>query len=113
MEQRLKACLVLGCNGFVGADGFKSCLKIENVIMDLAQLNDLQYIAILDFLENACDLFTMPMYDYNKCVNSLSLLYKNYDAFNQSMLFNIQAFLKMHRQCGVWLMLVLKEDLNG
>lgn len=113
MEQRLKVCLVLGCNGFIGVDGFRSCLKIENVIVDLTMLDERQYFIILDFLENACDLFISPMFDYNKCVNSLSLLYKTYNAFNQAMLFNVQAFLKMHRQCGVWLMLVLKEDLDG
>lgn len=113
MEQRLKVCLVLGCNGCIGLDGFKSCLKVENVIIDLTKFENDQYQTIIDFLDTACDLFISPINDYNKCVNSLSLLYRTYNAFNQTMLFNVQAFLKMHKQCGVWLMLVLKEDLDG
>lgn len=113
MENRLKACLVLGCNGCYTANGFLNCSSVENVIFDFDSFTDEKYLEILDFLENACDLFSVQMNDYNKCVNSLSLLYRNYQAYNQSMLYDIQAFFKIHKACGIWIIIVLKEDLNG
>jgi hypothetical protein len=111
--QRLEAYLVLGCNGFIGEDGFRSCYGIENPIIDLTKVPEDEYNSLLEFLDNACDLFSRPINDYNKCVNTLSLLYKIHNAYDKQMLHNIQNFLKMHKQCGVSLILVMKEDING
>lgn len=112
MKSRLKACLVLGCNGSIVKEDFCLCRGVQNTIIDLTNLEDEHYIRILDFLDQACDLFSSPVYDYNKCVNVLSLLYRNYDGFNQQTLMNVQAFLKTHRSCGIWIMLIMKEDIG-
>jgi hypothetical protein len=113
VQQRLDVCLVLGCNGLAGKDGFLMCNGIENPIVDLTILEEDHYNSLIEFLDDACDLFSSPVNDYNKCVNTLSLLYKNYDAYNKEMLHNVQAFLKTHKSCGIWIMLVLKEDLKN
>lgn len=112
MQKRLEACLVLGCNGFLGEDGFRACHGVENLIIDLSSIPDDNYENILRFLDEACDLFSRPMNDYNKCANTLSLLYKNYDGYNDLMLRNVQLFLRMHKRCGIWIMLVMKEDFD-
>lgn len=111
MNLRLNACLILGCNGFKSEDGFQHCNSIYNVILDMDTLDQNEYNEIINFLDQACDLFSSPMYDYNKCTNALSLLYKNYKVFDIKKLHNIQAFLKNHKTCGIWIMLLLKEDL--
>ena len=113
MEQRIEAYLVLGCNGAQSPDGFLSCCSVENPIVDLTKVSDDQYQRLLDFFDNACDLFNAPMNDYNKCVNTLSYLYKHHGAYDQRMLYNIQHFLKMHKECGIWLVLTLKEDFHN
>lgn len=112
MKQRLDACVVLGCHGSTTLDGFCFCHGIQNSVMDLTQLDDESYFKILEFLEQACGLFEAPINDYNKCVNVLSLLYRTFQAFDQQMLFNVQSFLKNHRTCGIWVMLVMKEDVG-
>jgi hypothetical protein len=111
MIKRLSAVLMLGCNNLV-IDDFVFCHKIQNIIFDLDSFDDEHYSRIIEFLDNACDLFNYIMSDYNKCVNAISLLYRNYNAFDQKMLNNIQSFLKKHKDCGIWLVLVLKEDLG-
>ena len=113
MDNRLKAYLVLGCNGLTSPDKFVYCKGIQNPIIDLTRLPEDKYTKILDFFDTACDLFNAPINDYNKCVNTLSLLYKSYDAYDQKMLTHIQSFIKTHRDCGIWLMLVLKEDFQN
>jgi hypothetical protein len=113
VEDRLKAYLVLGCNGLTSPDKFIFCNGIQNPIIDLTRLSEDQYLELLNFFDNACDLFNSPMNDYNKCVNTLSLLYKNYNAYDQTMLSNIQSFIKNHKGCGIWLMLILKEDFKN
>ena len=112
MQKRLDAYLVLGCNSYVSREGFRTCHGVENPIIYLDFIPEEDYNGLLEFFDNACDLFSRPINDYNKCVNTLSLLYKNYNGYDKKMLQNIQAFLKMHKQCGIWLMLVMKEDLN-
>lgn len=111
MKNRLEACVVLGCSGSILEHKFCLCQGTSNKIIDLTLLDEDVYKDVLTFLEQACDLFNSVMCDYNKCVNCLSLLYQNYNAFDQKMLFNIQSFLKLHRNCGVWIMLIMKEDI--
>ncbi len=111
-QKRLEACLILGCYGYVNLN-FNYCSKVSNIIFDLTKLSEENYLKILEFLDHACDLFSKPMNDYNKCVNALSLLYSTYHAYDAEMLHRVQHFLKMHRNCGIWLMLVMKEDLDA
>jgi hypothetical protein len=110
VENRLKAYLVLGCNGLVSLDNFVYCKGVENPIIDLDNLSNEQYLQILEFFDNACNLFSSVVHDYNKCKNILSMLYTSYNAYDQKKLLHIQSFVKNHRECGIWLMLILKED---
>lgn len=112
MNGRLKACLVLGCNG-LRHQNFCLCTGVENNIIDLEKIDDKDdYKKLLDFFDNACNLFDSAMNDYNKCVNTLSLLYKSYNSYDQKTLNNVQAFIKTHKDCGIWISLILKEDLK-
>lgn len=110
--ERLEAYLVLGCNGHSDDDGFVNCLGVENPILDLEIIEEAKYERLLYFFENACDLFDRPMYNYNKCSNTLNMLHRDYGVITQNMLFHIQKFTRMHRECGIHIMLVLKEDYN-
>ena len=113
MAERLKAYVVLGCNGANTPSGFISCSSVENPIIDLTKIEETQYPGVMQFLDDACSIFDSPVSDYNKCVNTLSYLYKNFGVYDQKMLFSVQHFLKMHKECGVWLMLILKEDFDN
>ena len=112
MNGRLKACLVLGCNG-LRHQNFTLCNGVENKILDLNEIEESDYIKTIDFLDNACGLFDSPIFDHNKCANTLSLLYKNYTPYDPKKLNNIQAFIKTHKDCGIWLMLILNEDYEN
>jgi hypothetical protein len=113
LSSRLKAYLVLGCNGFTTFDHFVCCRGVHNPIIDLEKISEDKYKELIDFLDNACNFFNSAMNDYNKCSNTLSMLYKNYNAYDQKMLVNIQSFIKNHKECGTWLMLILKEDYKN
>lgn len=104
---------MLGCNGFTDEDGFLHCGSVANPILDLTEIDAGAYERVITFLENACNLFDAPMYNYNKCCNTLSMLHRDFGIISQEMLLNIQKFLKMHRQCGVYLVLILKEDYEN
>lgn len=113
LKNRLRAYLIFGCNGLGGYDDFIFCRGVENKILDLDDLKEEEYNIIINFFDNACDLFNFPINDYNKCVNTISLLYKNYNLFDQKRMLQIQSFIKQHKSCGIWLMLILKEDYQN
>ncbi len=107
----MDAYLLLGCNGNVDKDGFRYCNGICNPIADLSKLGD-KKDSVIGFLDRACDLFDAPCYDYNKCINTINFLYRQFGIIDEDGLHKIQAFLRMHRACGVYIMLILKEDYD-
>lgn len=109
---KLEAYLVLGCNGHSQNDGFITCTGISNTVIDLEELGDGTYVRLLDFLEGPCELFDRAMYNRNKVANTLSMIHRDYGAISHSMLFNIQGFMQMHRKCGHYLILIMKEDFD-
>ena len=109
MMEKLDAYLILGCNGHKDDLGFINCSGVENPIIDLSTVDESILSKLINFLDDACGLFNTVIYDYNKSTNIISLLYKDFKAFDQRMLFNIQAFLKTHKLCGIYLVLILKE----
>jgi hypothetical protein len=113
VAEQIKAYLVLGCNGHSGQDGFVDCDGVSNPIIDLVELEESRYERVLYFFENACDLFEKPMYNYNKVSNALNMLHRDYSALAPSMLFNVQHFLRMHKKCGPYLILIMKEDYDN
>ena len=108
----MQAYIILGCNGHVDLDGFLYCNAISNPIVDLSKVKKEDKDRLVSFLENACALFDEVCHDYNKCVNIITYLYKNFNVINEDKLKKIQAFLRMHKICGVYMLLVMKEDYN-
>lgn len=112
MEERLDACLILGCNGYALNKKFAACLGIENIILELTVLDQENYEIIVKFFEKACGLFDAPVNDYNKCVSIITMLHRDYGIINQDTLKHIQFFLKMHKSCGIYLLLIMREDFG-
>ena len=106
----MNAYLILGCNGYTDVDRFVYCESTSNALVDLSKIDKSTRERLFGFLENACGLFDSPCYDYNKCVNIINLLYKQFSIIDEDMLHKVQAFLRMHKRCGLYVMLILKED---
>ena len=111
MLKRLEAHLTLGCQGDE-KHGFIHCQGVRNVVLKLEDLSKEKYDEIVKFLDQACGLFDSPVTDFNKCANMIGLLHKNHIVFTDPELFNIQKFLKNHKECKVYMILVPKEDSN-
>lgn len=107
----IDACLVLGCNGHTDKDGFVYCAGVYNTILSLKNLNIEDYKSVVALLDNACGLFDQPMFNYNKCTNTISMLYRDYNVIDNDLLLKLQGFFKSHKQCGLYLLLLLREDL--
>ena len=65
---------------------------------------------MIDFMDNTANLFSYRISDYNECVNIISYLYNQYNAYDKNMYINIQKFLRDHKSCGINIYLILKED---
>lgn len=104
--------LLLGCNGLTDEKGFLYCHSTVNNIVDLSSMPTKKSERIITFLDKACDLFDGPCYDYNKCINIINFLYRQFEAINEDTLHKIQSYIRMHRACGIYVMLILKEDYN-
>lgn len=105
--------LILGCNGFTGSDNFCYCHGVNNPVLKLSECDKELSEKMINFFDNACGLFEMPINDYNKCMNTLSILYRDYKVISPEMLHNIQAFARQHKSCGLYLSLILSEDYYG
>lgn len=106
----MKILLILGCNGLSDKDRFVYCKSVCNPILKLTGLEPGTKKQVIDFLDKACGLFDGPCSDYNKVVNIINLLNKNFGIIKEENLHKVQAFIKMHRSCGLYLMLMLEED---
>ena len=106
----MDAVILLGCNGHVGEDRFVYCTSVVNPIVDLSKIPSETRGRLEKFLDNACGLFDSACDDYNKCINIINFLYRQFGIIDEDMLHKIQGFLKMHKVCGVYLMIMLKED---
>lgn len=105
----MKKYLVLGCNGNAEPDGFLHCSITSNSILDLSDLNMLEKAEVVDFINNGCNLDGRIEYDYNTCVNIITMLYRDYQCFDSALLHKIQFYIRMHRSCGIYLMIKNKE----
>ena len=102
--------IILGCNGFTDENGFVYCNSVVNPIIDLSKVGGKERERIITFLEKACGLFDAPCFDYNKNINIINLLYRQFGIIEEEKLHKIQAFIRMHKSCGIYLMLMLEED---
>tara|TARA_A200000159_G_scaffold158847_2_gene176651 strand:- start:736 stop:1077 length:342 start_codon:yes stop_codon:yes gene_type:complete len=110
---RMDAFILLGCNGHIGEDRFVYCHSVVNPIVDLSKVPSDSRVRLEAFLDNACGLFDSTCDDYNKCINIINFLYRQFGIIDEDMLHKIQAFLKMHKKCGIYMMIILKEDFHG
>ena len=106
----MDAVILLGCNGHIGEDRFIYCNSVVNPIVDLSEVHYTIKPKLESFLDDACGLFDAACYDYNKSINIVNFLYRQFSIIDEDMLHKIQAFLKMHKKCGVYIMIMLKED---
>ncbi len=105
----MKISLTLGCHGLEDEDHFIYCTGISNKILDISLLDDYSSERVLNFLDNAAGLFDSPCFDYNKCMNLITVLYRDYKVIPEKSLYKIQGFLKNHKQCGIFIMLIPEE----
>ena len=113
MSKRLEAYLVIGCGGFETTNGFLLCNSISTPILDFEEIQEDRYERTMEFMDRGCKLFDKPTYDYNKVVNIITMLYRTYEVIEEERLIEIQRYLKMHRDCGIFLILLMKEDFHG
>lgn len=106
----MDAVILLGCNGHVGEDRFVYCNGIVNPIADLSKVPFDSRKKLETFLDKACGLFDETCSDYNKCINIVNFLYRQFGIIDEDMLHRIQGFIRMHKRCGIYIMLMLKED---
>ena len=104
--------IVIGCNGLADVDNFVYCNSVINSIVDLSEGPKESRERAVTFLDNACGLFDAPCFDYNKCVNIVNFLYRQFGIIDEDGLHKIQSFIRMHKTCGIYIMLLLKEDFN-
>ena len=109
----MNAYILLGCNGYVGKDSFLFCKSVKNPIIDLSKITKDEREKIINFLDDACGLFDSVCYNYNKCINIINMLYRQFGIISEESLHEIQAFLKMHKMCGIYIMLIMKEDYDA
>jgi hypothetical protein len=102
----------MGCNGNTIKNEFINCNGIENIIIKLSEIDEQNYGRVIDFFDKACGLFDAPVNNHNKCTNIVTMLYRDYGIINDEMLYRIQFFIKMHKPCGIYLFLIMKEDVD-
>ena len=115
----MKAYLVLGCNGSrkrcassIDVDTFSFCDSVLNPILDLSNVGDDKYGKVISFLERACGLFDKVERDKNKVSNIINFLCKTHKVIDEDTTRSIQMFMHMHKHCGFYLLLIMKEDMK-
>ena len=98
--------LYLGCNGAAYRDGFILCNSCRNIILDINSIEKDNRDKVIDFLDNAANLFTMPTESNVKAFNIINLLHKKFSIFRQDSIINFQKFFQTHKECGVYLMII-------
>jgi hypothetical protein len=104
--------LVLGCWGRRDND-FISCNGVENRILKIEDHLE-HYQEIMDYLDN-CRLFDRATFDGNSVRSIISYIQDKFDQptrrlWSESRYSLLHKFLSDHRNCGVFLKLVLIED---
>jgi hypothetical protein len=98
----------MGCNGY-SINNFVLCNKIENFVINLSELEDNKSSNVLDFLDKSCKMFDMMIDDQNEISNIVNILYRKYNIISSMDLELIQNFIFMHKRCGLYITLKIKE----
>ncbi len=108
----MDAYLLLGCNGRASSDKFIFCNSVANPVISLSKINKEKREKVISFLDNACSLFDGVCHNYNKCINIINMLFRQFGIISEESLHEIQAFIRMHKTCGIYIMLIMEEDYN-
>ena len=108
----MKIHLLFGCNGLTDAAGFTMCKGVVNPIVGLSAFPRSEVQKVEKFMDSACGLYDAPCYDYNKCINIINFLYRQFGMIDEVTLHKIQGFIKMHKTCGIYIMLLPQEDFD-
>ena len=108
----LDAYILLGCNGRASSEKFIFCNSVANPIINLKNLKKEDKEKVINFLDNACGLFDGVCHNYSKCINIINMLYRQFSIISEESLHEVQAFIRMHKSCGIYIMLIMKEDYD-
>ncbi len=101
--------LYLGCNGNADKDGFIYCRANNNLLLDISSLSEDKREKVMDFLDKAAGLFSGPIENYSKAFNVINFLHRDFGIFKGDQIIKIQKFFQMHKECGVYLVLLLEN----
>ena len=99
--------LILCCDGKV-KNNLTHCPKTSNTLVNLSKLKNSEQV--INYLDSVVNLFDNDESDYNKCFSTINTLGRTFDVFDLDKLSNIQQYLRMHKGCGIKLMLIIKES---
>lgn len=101
--------LIFGCHGHKDSSGFIQCNSCSNILFNFKEIPREDLNTVIDFLDNACNLFDYICNDTTKTINILNLMQKKYYKFPENKLHSIQYFMKQHKACGLYLMIQAGE----
>lgn len=104
--------LLLGCHGLGDKDGYVYCRGVANPVINLSYLGGKEKEKVIQFFDDACGLFDAPCNDYNKCINIINFLYKKFSIIEEEKLHKIQSFIRMHKTCGIYMMLIPGDEFD-
>ncbi len=102
--------LYLCCNGHADSSGFTFCNSTRNLIIDLSSVEteNIDTKKLIDFIKNATGLFDGPVISHNKSFNIINILYREFGLFLQEDIIKMQKYFIMHKDCGVYLELIVE-----
>ena len=104
-----KLSLYLGCNGNADRDGFVFCKSCSNNIFDIFSLVPEKQTKVIDFLDSAAGMFDGPVISTNKSLNIINMLHRDFGIFKEHQIHEIQKFAIIHKECGLYLVLIPEE----
>ena len=102
--------LILGCWGREEL-GFKTCCGVKNIILDITKKSNLN-IEISQYLDSHYNLFTKPLYsNIHTAIFNIQNKFseKGKPVFEEKKFKLMEEFCIIHRKCGLYLKLELKE----
>lgn len=108
----MKAVIILKCDGRQD-NGFYYCVGVENIILDLENIEHTEkYLYLIQYLDKVAKIFDGPCLKAHVISNALFKL-QEMGYISEIMYKYFAYFFEMHKRCGLVLMAMPKEVLNG